>query len=156
MLLSNCQSNTVDTCHYISALISVDCTAADCVINQYCNKLFIYMVIMSYNRNKYEKARRRLAAVTFLSNISLDGSFKDTELCQIIDKKSKSEKCDSDTKAKDIQNNNHKDIFRNSIRYRTTSPIHKSGGDNHSLSSDSEHAAITPVKGSSNIAIRER
>lgn len=117
---------------------------------------------MSYNRNKYEKARRRLAAVTFLSNISLDGSFKDTELCQIIDKKStKSEKCDCETKAKDIQNNNHKDILRNSIRNRsklpqTTSPIQKSGGDNLSLSSDSEQVAITPVKGTSNSNIRER
>lgn len=120
------------------------------------------MVIMSYNRNKYEKARRRLAAVTFLSNISLDGSFKDTELCQMIDKKSaKSDKCDCEPKIKDIQNHNHKDVLRNSVRARTkvpqaTSPVQKSGGDNHSLSSDSEPVTVTPVKGGTNHFIRDR
>ncbi|CAH0725932.1 unnamed protein product, partial [Brenthis ino] len=117
---------------------------------------------MSYNRNKYEKARRRLAAVTFLSNISLDGSFKDTELCQMIDKKStKSDKCDCEPKVIDIQNHNHKDVLRNSVRVRTkvpqaTSPVQKSGGDNHSLSSDSEPVTVTPVKGATNHFIRDR
>ncbi|CAH2104514.1 unnamed protein product [Euphydryas editha] len=114
---------------------------------------------MSYNRNKYEKARRRLAAVTFLSNISLDGSFKDTELCQIIDKKSsKFDKCDC--AVKENQTNNHNDGLRNSVRNRTkvpqTSPIQKGSGDNLSLSSDSEQATVTPVKGIGYNAIRDR
>ncbi|XP_045767151.1 CDK5 and ABL1 enzyme substrate 2 isoform X2 [Maniola jurtina] len=110
---------------------------------------------MSYNRNKYEKARRRLAAVTFLSNISLDGSFMDTELCKIVDKKSsKTDKCDS---ARETQNYN-KDASRNSAWNKIkpqTSPIQRFGGDNNSISSDSEQAAVTPVKGL-NSSYRER
>nr|XP_026487541.1 CDK5 and ABL1 enzyme substrate 2 isoform X1 [Vanessa tameamea] len=113
---------------------------------------------MSYNRNKYEKARRRLAAVTFLSNISLDGSFKDTELYQIVDKKAANiDKCDCEIK--DNQSYNHKDGLRNSVRNRTktqTSPVQKASGDNQSLSSDSEQATTTPVKGLGFNSYRER
>ncbi|XP_039764980.1 CDK5 and ABL1 enzyme substrate 2 isoform X2 [Pararge aegeria] len=110
---------------------------------------------MSYNRNKYEKARRRLAAVTFLSNISLDGSFKDTELCKIVDKSSKGDKCDS----KDTQNYNHKDSYRYSTSYKLkphTSPVQRFSGDNNSISSDSEQTTVTPIKGGINSSYRER
>ncbi|XP_053602127.1 CDK5 and ABL1 enzyme substrate 2 isoform X2 [Plodia interpunctella] len=101
---------------------------------------------MSSNRNKYEKARRRLAAVTFLSNISLDGSFKDTELVKISDKSAKSEKSDlvikSDSKDIVVRNN-----VQNKNKVPQSSPVHRLGTDNQSLSSDSEHTNITPVKG---------
>lgn len=112
---------------------------------------------MSSNRNKYEKARRRLAAVTFLSNISLDGSCKDTELCKIVDKKSSNaDKCDS---AKDTQNVNHKDASRNNVWTKVkpqTSPVQRFSGDNNSISSDSEQATVTPVRGGFNNSYRER
>lgn len=115
---------------------------------------------MSSSRNKYEKARRRLAAVTFLSNISLDGKIKETGLVQIVDKTSKSDKTDFGSKAVDI--NKEKDVnLRNSVRNKSKvpqySPVHRSLADNHSLSSDSEYATtITPVKIGTNASFRDR
>lgn len=112
---------------------------------------------MSSNRSKYEKARRRLAAVTFLTNISLDGTFKDTELAQIA---VKSLKCDRTDAAREIPTD--KEVSsRNSVRTRTVapqvSPVHRSGADNQSLSSDSELTTnITPIKSSVNQSFRER
>lgn len=110
---------------------------------------------MSSNRYKYEKARRRLAAVTFLSNISLDGKFKDTELAHIAEKSSKSDK---NHPVRDLRNDKET-TSHNSMRARTkphVSPVHRLGGDNHSLSSDSELTThVTPIKGI-NQSFRER
>lgn len=115
-------------------------------------------IIMSNNRHKYEKARRRLAAITFLSNISLDGKCKTSELAQIPDKPLNNEITDFATRAVDICKEDV--VSRNGIRGRNkpaqTSPAHRVGSDNHSISSESEHTSnVTPVKGV-NSSFRER
>ncbi|KAF9809496.1 hypothetical protein SFRURICE_020793 [Spodoptera frugiperda] len=113
---------------------------------------------MANNRNKYEKARRRLSAVTFLSNISLDGKMRDPELVHVIEKTPKKDKIESASKAIDIVKDT---VLRNSVRHKNkasnSSPVHRLGADNHSVSSDSEHTnTITPVKGVNTSFIRER
>lgn len=85
---------------------------------------------MYNNRNKYEKARRRLAAVTFLSNISLRGNLKDEENQSEID----------------VLTNNENCIGENGFRGIYSSPIYHGGGDNHSICFENEHL-IVPAKG---------
>lgn len=112
---------------------------------------------MSTNRLRYEKARRRLAAVTFLSNISLDGNFKDPQVAQVVDKPKSDNLTDIATKSVGI-NKDKGVIQQNSIKGRSkaaqASPAHRVASDNHSISSDSEHT-VTPVK-LVNTGIRER
>lgn len=105
---------------------------------------------MSNNRVKYEKARRRLAAVTFLSNISLDGTFRDTELCKIANKKNDKTNCG--TKVIDINHHiaKHSAVKKSALsrsKLPHSSPVHRVGADNNSLSSDSDYnTTVTPVK----------
>lgn len=114
---------------------------------------------MSNNRLKYEKARRRLAAITFLSNISLDGKCRESEIAQIAVHPLNNDSTDFSTKAVDICKD--RDVAaRNSIRSRNkpsqASPAHRMGTDNHSISSESEHTSnVTPVK-TINSSFRER
>lgn len=114
---------------------------------------------MSNNRLRYEKARRRLAAITFLSNISLDGKSQEPELTQIADKPLNNDRTDFPTRVVDICKD--RDVApRNSIRSRNkptqASPAHRVGADSHSVSSDSEHTSnVTPLK-TINSSFRER
>lgn len=114
---------------------------------------------MSNRSIKYDKARRRLAAVTFLSNISLDGKFRDTGLVQIVDNPANGDITDTGSKPIEIQKD--KDIQRNSVRNKKklphSSPVNRTVVDNHSLSSESEYTfTVTPVKGGGNTSFRER
>lgn len=106
------------------------------------------------NSLKRDSSRRRIAAITFLSNISLDGSYRDTRL-SLLPRNGAITKNDSVSyKTDDIlreESDEPDDGFSDSepikISY-TRKRLHKTKvcPDVHSLSSDSE-SVITPIKG---------
>ncbi|EFA03383.2 CDK5 and ABL1 enzyme substrate 1 isoform X1 [Tribolium castaneum] len=104
---------------------------------------------------KRNRSRRRIAAVTFLSNISLDGSYRDTRLSllprngaiikttgllaatdePLVEESDGPDDCFSDTDHSKEKIPNPKKKFQKSKHYNV---------DGHSLSSDSE--SVTPIK----------
>ncbi|GJQ70431.1 hypothetical protein Trydic_g22854 [Trypoxylus dichotomus] len=104
------------------------------------------------NSLKRDNSRRRIAAITFLSNISLDGSYRDTRL-SLLPRNGAILKNDSNyCKNSDILREESDDEFSDSEPIRIANPkkrFHKTkpySVDVHSLSSDSE-SIITPIKG---------
>lgn len=111
------------------------------------------------NTLKRNRSRRRIAAITFLSNISLDGSYRDTRLSLLprngaITKTTLFENDDDDIfddEAEDCLGNADK-IQPKTKRYQKKKQANL---DVNSLSSDSE-SVLTPIKTSVDDAKREK
>ncbi|KRT80789.1 hypothetical protein AMK59_5462 [Oryctes borbonicus] len=104
------------------------------------------------NSLKRDNSRRRIAAITFLSNISLDGSYRDTRLSLLPRNGAISKNDCNFSKKDDVLREESDDEFSDSEPIRIANPkkrFHKVkpySVDVHSLSSDSE-SVITPIKG---------
>lgn len=104
------------------------------------------------NSLKRDNSRRRIAAITFLSNISLDGSYKDTRLSLLprsgaITKRDPSYcKTDSILREESDDEFSVSDPVRIATRKKRFHNAKPHCVDVHSLSSDSE-SIVTPIKG---------
>ncbi|XP_017786272.1 PREDICTED: CDK5 and ABL1 enzyme substrate 2 isoform X2 [Nicrophorus vespilloides] len=102
------------------------------------------------NSLKRNRSRRRIAAITFLSNISLDGSYRDTRL-SLLPRNGAITKNDplSLCKVEDTlleESDEPDDCFSDAEHLNRNRQLHKTGKiDTHSLSSDSE-SILTPIK----------
>lgn len=104
------------------------------------------------NTLKKNRSRRRIAAITFLSNISLDGSYRDTRLSLLprngaITKTEPTILLEHDVfeEAEDCLGHTENLQYNNNNKIKRLHKQKQSNLDVHSLSSDSE-SVLTPIK----------
>lgn len=102
------------------------------------------------NSLKRNRSRRRIAAVTFLSNISLDGSYRDTRLSLLprngaIIRNEPTALLEQDSYGEEEDDHVDTDVQIKSERIKRLQKQKQSNLDVHSLSSDSE-SVLTPIK----------